>query len=81
MAFRLPTHVGSYIPPPSEQIRAGSTPAPASPPSGRPAPGEGPGTQPWRGNFVVSGLRPSDRAGNIEITVSAVEIDGDWYVG
>lgn len=36
--------------------------------------------QPWRGNFVVSGLRPSDRESSTEVTVSAVEIDGDWCV-
>ncbi|KAF9448142.1 hypothetical protein P691DRAFT_670085 [Macrolepiota fuliginosa MF-IS2] len=32
---------------------------------------------PWRGGIIVSGTRPSDRAGSQDIRVAALEIDGD----
>ncbi|KIY68487.1 hypothetical protein CYLTODRAFT_443291 [Cylindrobasidium torrendii FP15055 ss-10] len=34
-------------------------------------------SRPWRGTFIVSGLRASDRGNNQEIRVTAVETDGD----
>lgn len=35
---------------------------------------------PWRGSIVVSGLRSSDRSSSQEISVTAVETDGEKYV-
>ena len=32
---------------------------------------------PWRGSIIVSGTRPSDRAGSQEIWVTALEVEGD----
>lgn len=38
------------------------------------------GAQPvWKGTFVVSGLRASDTASNVEIYVKGIDLDmGDW---
>jgi len=62
MSYRVPTHLGTYVPPPAgvvnntQDLRA-----------------------PWKGSFVVSGLRPSDTASNVEIHVQGIDIDlGHW---
>lgn len=36
-----------------------------------------PPVTPWRGSLIVSGTRPSDRAGSQDVRVAALEIDGD----
>ncbi|KIK63347.1 hypothetical protein GYMLUDRAFT_241845 [Collybiopsis luxurians FD-317 M1] len=61
MVFRVPTHLESLIPPPASQI-----PNPADAVS-----------SPWRGQFLVSGIRASDRGSNVEIRITGAETDGD----
>ncbi|EKM75164.1 hypothetical protein AGABI1DRAFT_109620 [Agaricus bisporus var. burnettii JB137-S8] len=39
-----------------------------------------PPVTPWRGSLIVSGTRPSDRAGSQDVRVAALEIDGDSRV-
>lgn len=56
MVFRLPTHLDSFVPPPSEVV---------------------PQSGPWRGTLVVSGLRASDKGTAQDLSVTAVETDGD----
>jgi hypothetical protein len=38
-----------------------------------------PQSGPWRGTLVVSGLRASDKAATQDLSVTAVETDGDKY--
>ncbi|KAJ7599129.1 hypothetical protein C8J56DRAFT_1158139 [Mycena floridula] len=83
LMFRLPTHLeSSLIPPPREQVAPGSTtpgPSSSSPSSSRSPPfsNRNFNNSPWRGEFVVSGLRPSDQGSNVEIKVTGVEIEGN----
>ncbi|KAG7448444.1 uncharacterized protein BT62DRAFT_706570 [Guyanagaster necrorhizus] len=61
MTYRLPSNLESFVPPPAAQS---SGPTSAL-------------THPWRGTFIVSGMRASDKSSNQEIRVTAVETDGD----
>lgn len=58
MVFRLPTHLESLVPPPSEQV---------------------PQPRPWRGTFVLN-TADGNHKGVQEISLTAVETDGDKYV-
>ncbi|KAJ3566457.1 hypothetical protein NP233_g6990 [Leucocoprinus birnbaumii] len=51
----------SFVPSPVDQTQTQQTPP----------------VVPWRGGIIVSGTRPSDRAGSQDIRVAALEIDGD----
>ncbi|KAG7085769.1 hypothetical protein E1B28_003310 [Marasmius oreades] len=62
MVYRVPTQLESFVPPPASQ-----------PPN--PVISGGP-VQPWRGSFIVSGMRASDVGNNQEIKINAVESDG-----
>ncbi|KAF5371419.1 hypothetical protein D9757_009990 [Collybiopsis confluens] len=61
MVFRVPTHLESLIPPPSSQVPNAADAV----------------STPWRGQFLVSGIRASDRGSNVQIRVTAAETDGD----
>ncbi|KAF9528645.1 hypothetical protein CPB83DRAFT_766425 [Crepidotus variabilis] len=56
MVFRLPSHLESLVPAPSQQH---------------------PQPSPWRGSFLVSGMRASDRNSSQQLSVTAVETDGE----
>ncbi|PBK94858.1 hypothetical protein ARMGADRAFT_69656 [Armillaria gallica] len=61
MTYRLPSNLESFVPPPAAQTSAPTSAL----------------THPWRGTFIVSGMRASDKSSNQEIRVTAVETDGD----
>lgn len=61
MVFRLPTQLESFVPPPANQEPNVADAV----------------LTPWRGQFLVSGTRASDRGSNVQIRVTGVETDGD----
>ncbi|KAK7027325.1 hypothetical protein VNI00_015288 [Paramarasmius palmivorus] len=65
MVFRLPTHLESFIPPPSSQIQPNNSDSTVA--------------RPWRGRFIVSGMRASDVGSSQDIKVTGVETDGTTH--
>ncbi|KAK1230585.1 hypothetical protein PQX77_006322 [Marasmius sp. AFHP31] len=64
MVYRVPTQLESFVPPPGSHISRPTT---------------APAIQPWRGRFIVSGMRASDVGSNQEIKITALEADGVTY--
>ncbi|THU92247.1 hypothetical protein K435DRAFT_862640 [Dendrothele bispora CBS 962.96] len=62
MVYRIPTHLETFVPPPAPPVPSNSQSAL---------------THPWRGRFIVSGMRASDIGNSQEIGVTAVETDGE----
>ncbi|ESK89403.1 hypothetical protein Moror_16178 [Moniliophthora roreri MCA 2997] len=65
MVFRLPTHLESFIPPPANQVHPNTSDSTVA--------------KPWRGRFIVSGMRASDVGSSQDIKVTAVETDGTTH--